>query len=102
MLFRSHPCPDIGSHDIPEIFVMYQAIQAGIIGQGQGAVNGVHPFDRELHRPAAVHDAGGQVYLKDFFGGYSGGGERIELGVGEEEVEVGHGGHPLKSKISVL
>jgi hypothetical protein len=38
--------------------------------------------------------------LKDFFGGNGSGGERAELGVGEEEVEVGHGAPPFKRAVS--
>ena len=56
-----HPPPDVRAYNVPEVLGVHQAHKGILIGHDQSLVHGVHPFHSELHRPAAVQDAGSRV-----------------------------------------
>ena len=81
---------EVGADDVAEVLVVHEADQPVVIGHDQRAVNGVHPFDGKLHRPAAVKSTARRVdainplrRLRDLS-------KRRQLRVGEEAGEVGH------------
>ena len=53
-----HTAPDIVSDNIAELLVIHKADEVVLIGHDEITVNRIHPFDRKLHRPAAVQHAG--------------------------------------------
>ena len=86
-----HAPVQVRPHDVPEFLRVHQAHQGVLIGGRQGPVHGVHPFDGELHGPAAADDAGRGVHPIHPLGADRRLAEGLELGLGQEIIKVGHG-----------
>ena len=82
-------------HDVPEFVRVHQADEVILIGHHQRGVNGIHPFDGSLHRPAAVQHAGRWVDLIDPLRRNSRFRKRGEILFFCEEVKVCHTVSPL-------
>ena len=88
---KIHPAPDIRSHYIAEALIPHERIEIILIRQGKVAVDGIHPLDGELHRPAAVQDAGAELRMIKLFHRARHLRKGGKLRVAGEEGEVGHG-----------
>ena len=58
---KVHAPEQVVIHDTAEVLCIHQADQGILIGHGEGAVHGIHPFDGALHGPAAIHGAGPRI-----------------------------------------
>ena len=90
---KVHPPPDIRAYNVPEVLGIHQAHKGILIGHDQTLIDGVHPFHGELHRPAAVQDAGSRVDLIDALCSYSWFRKKSEILFFCEEIKVGHRFH---------
>ena len=88
-----HPPPDVRAYNVPEVLGIHQAHKGILIGHDQTLIDGVHPFHGELHRPAAVQDAGSRVDLIDALRSYSWFRKKSEILFFCEEIKVGHRFH---------
>ena len=67
---KIHPAPDVVPDNTLEILAVHQSNEVILIRHSQLTVNRIHPFDRKLYCPAAVHHAGIYVDIQQLFGGY--------------------------------
>ena len=88
------PPPQVLVHNVAELLGTQQVDQPIVKGFDQRSVHRIHPFHGKLHRPAAALGADRRVDGIDFFRRHRRLSKGGKLRVGQEKIEVGHGGLP--------
>ena len=83
---------DFPADDFLKSFRIEERDQLFLIRHRQRRIDRIHPFDRQLHRFAAVDRARGGINGKDPLCGDSGVGKAGKLFLLFQEIEIGHAG----------